>query len=325
MSEPSRKSILDDVFEQYLCCRRSLGRLYVGEESALRSCARFVSEHGASDLDAQVFDNWCRSFSTLKAVTRRGRQRAVRNACLYRRRSEAGCFVPDITRFPRSQPHCAPIILTPPQVGRLIQLATQLKATNNSPLYSKVARLALVLLFTAGLRRGELTRLTLADVDTEAGLIRIRESKFHKSRTVPLSPGAVNEMRKYMISRLQPPFDTTTSSALLCNLSRGQRGYTGEGLWEAIHKLLVQSGIRDPDGRIPRVHDFRHSFAIQALLRWYRQGADVQTNLPKLALYMGHVSIVSTAYYLRWIPELQEIASTRFEEKFGYLIQGELQ
>ena len=72
-----------------------------------------------------------------------------------------------------------------------------------------------------------------------------------------------------------------------------------------------------------RVHDLRHSFAVQALIRWYRDGADVQSCLPKLALYMGHVSIESSAYYLHWVPTLQRLASQRFEQHFGHLIPGE--
>ena len=71
------------------------------------------------------------------------------------------------------------------------------------------------------------------------------------------------------------------------------------------------------------MQDVRHSFAVQALLRWYRNGADVQACLPKLAMYMGHVSIVSTAYYLHWIPELAFMASRQFEHQCGHLIQGE--
>jgi integrase len=86
--------------------------------------------------------------------------------------------------------------------------------------------------------------------------------------------------------------------------------------------LIRSADVQSPDGRRPRVHDFRHSFAVEALLRWYRQGADVQSNLPKLALYMGHVSIVSTAYYLKWMPEVAAAASDRFEARFGHLISG---
>ena len=85
----------------------------------------------------------------------------------------------------------------------------------------------------------------------------------------------------------------------------------------------AEANARQPGGRNPaRVHDFRHSFAVGSLLRWYQQGADVQSNLPKFAMYMGHVSIVSTAYYLRWIPQLAAAASHRLETHFGHLITG---
>jgi integrase len=133
-------------------------------------------------------------------------------------------------------------------------------------------RLAIVLLYTAGLRRGEWLRLTLADVDAKAGVLR---------------------------------------------------GYTGTGLSNGLRTLLQEAEVQNADGIRPRIHEFRHSFAVQAMLRWYRQGADVQANLPKLAMYLGHVSIVSTAYYLQWIPALAQAASQQFEAKFGTLIQGD--
>ncbi|MDA9983288.1 hypothetical protein N9H39_11325 [Gammaproteobacteria bacterium] len=113
-------------------------------------------------------------------------------------------------------------------------------------------------------------------------------------------------------------------SPLLCNCSRGLRGYTGTGLSDGIKILFQTVNVRSSDGRRPRVHDFRHSFAVQALLRWYREDTDVHSNLPKLAMYMGHVSIVSTAYYLKLIPEITEAASQRFESHFGYLLNGGL-
>jgi integrase/recombinase XerD len=187
-----------------------------------------------------------------------------------------------------------------------------------------VLRLAVVLLYTAGLRRGELLRLSLQDVDAKAGVLRIRESKFRKSRFVPLSDDARRELRAYLRQRLAPRFDRSPTSPLLCNQTRGFRGYTGTGLTSGIQALFAAADVHDRQGRRPRIHDFRHVFALQALLRWYRADLDVQSNLPKLAMYMGHVSIVSTAYYLKWIPEIAEAASARFERHCGRLLQGEL-
>jgi integrase len=94
-------------------------------------------------------------------------------------------------------------------------------------------------------------------------------------------------------------------------------------LREALHALFAMAGVRDHEGRCPRVHDIRHAFAIEALRRWYVEEADVQINLPKLALYMGHVSIASTMYYLRWMPAVITQASERFERHCSSLVGGE--
>src|ERR1035437_6907827 len=90
----------------------------------------------------------------------------------------------------------------------------------------------------------------------------------------------------------------------------------------ALTALFKAAGVRDDQGKLPRIHDLRHTFAVQALIRWYKEGADVQSNLPKLALYMGHVSIESSAYYLHWVPSLRSLARQRFEQKFGRLVEG---
>ncbi|MGY4230301.1 integrase [Bradyrhizobium sp. USDA 4503] len=176
----------------------------------------------------------------------------------------------------------------------MLAAADRLAPTSTSPLRPAVMRLAVVLLYTAGLRRGELLRLTLADVDPRHGILHIRVSKFHKSRIVPLSPDAARELRSYLRKRLRPPLSCSSDSPLLCNSKGRVRGYTGTGIRQGVQALFRAANVCGTDGRTPRVHDFRHSFAVGSLLRWYQQGADVQSNLPKLAMYMGHVSIVST-------------------------------
>ena len=313
---------LDPVVDRYLQWKRALGRGYLGVERVLVSLLQFLHDRAAADLDQQLFDAWSKSFAELTANVRRNRQREVRNFCLYRRRTEPNCFVPDANRFPRPCPHCAPVIFGADEVARMLAIAEQQHATPCSPLLPAVLRLAVTLLYTAGLRRGELLHLTLADADPTAGVLRIRESKFHKSRFVPLSLDACRELRAYLRRRLVPSLSAAPDSPLLCNCSRGLRAYTGNGLSRGLQLLFRSANVQSTDGRRPRIHDFRHSFAVQALLRWYRQGADVQSNLPKLAMYMGHVSIVSTAYYLKWIPDIAIAASNRFEARFGHLISG---
>lgn len=323
MSAPTCITAIDAAIEAYLAHQRALGRRYANEERILYSLREFLAQTHAVDLDQSRFEGWCHLHRQLTANVRRSRQRIVRNFCLYRRRSEPDCFVPELGSFPRPQPYRAPILVEPERIGRMLALATRLTPTPGSPLRPAVLRLAVVLLYTAGLRRGELLRLTLHDVEPRTGVLRIHESKFHKSRLVPLSSDALAELHHYLRQRLTPPFDGRPAAPLLCNCARGRlRPYTGTGLSQGIHALFDAAGVHGADGRRPRIHDLRHSFALQALLRWYREGVDVQSRLPHLALYMGHVSIVSTAYYLSWVPSLAALASERFERRFGHLLQG---
>jgi integrase/recombinase XerD len=311
---------IDPSIDRYLERQRALGRAYRAEEDVLRSLSRSLGTSRTPDLDLAAFDRWCASHQGLTGNVRRNRQRIVRNWCLYRQRTEPSCFVPDLNRFPRPHPHQAPVIVAPEQVGRMLVAAGAVQPTPDSSLRPQVLRLATVLLYTAGLRRGELLGLQLGDVNPHDSVLRIRQSKFHKSRWVPLSRDAGNELRRYLVYRQRRWQSEQPNDPLLCHGTAQCRGYTGTGLSRGLHELMDQAGVRGWDGRHPRIHDLRHSFAIQCLLRWYREGADVQSQLPKLAMYMGHVSIVSTAYYLRWIPEFAQAASERFEASYGELV-----
>jgi integrase len=320
MPDTAISTPLDRWIATWLAHQRALGRGYDSEEWILRHLRRFIASSGVGDLDQMGFDRWCDSFRHLSATTRRGRQLAVRKLCLFRQRSEPDCFVPNPLYFVRLLPYRPPVILDPAQVSRMLAAADRLAPTANSPLLPAVARLAIIILYTAGLRRGELVRLTLNDVEPEAGLLRIQASKFHKSRLVPLSPDAADALRSYLRRRLAPPFDADPSGALLCCGARGRHGYSGGGLRDVINRLFVAADVRDNEGCLPRVQDVRHSFAVQALMRWYRAGADVQSCLPSLAMYMGHVSIVSTAHYLHFVPTMRQLASSRFEAAFGNIV-----
>lgn len=320
MTSTSMSYAVEQSIDRYLDRQRALGRGYSAEEHVLRSLSRSLASTGSADLDLAAFDQWCASHQGLTGNVRRNRQRIVRNWCLYRQRDEPACFVPDPNRFPRPHPHQAPIIVAPEQIARMLVAADAVKPTADSSLRPWILRLATVLLYSSGLRRGELLRLQLGDVNSRDAVLRIRQSKFHKSRWVPLSRDAGDELRRYLQQRQRRWGLPAPGDALLCHGTRRCSGYTGTGLSRGLHELMDAVDVHGWDGRRPRIHDLRHSFAIECLLRWYREGADVQAQLPKLAMYMGHVSIASTAYYLRWIPELAQAASDRFEASYGDLV-----
>jgi integrase len=318
-AQDSFASVLGPTIARYLTLKQALGRRYDVERRILEHLDRFLETSG-SDLTADSFTGWCQMQIHLASGVRRSWMRITRNLCLYRRRSEPACFVPDAELFPPNHAPLRPFIFSEAEIARLLHAADQLTSTPLSPLRREVFRLAIVLLYTCGLRRGELLRLTLGDYDPQEQTLHIRASKFHKSRLLPLSADATQELDTYLKRRRSVGLPTSADAPLLCNRHRGGLTYTGGGFAQGLRGRLRSAGIRTGAGDVPRVHDIRHTFAVHALVRWYRAGAEVQAKLPFLAAYMGHVSIVSTEHYLQFIEPLATLASERFASHCGALV-----
>lgn len=310
------RSKLRFVIRRYVTLKRALGRKFEVEFYQLTRLDRFLASH-SWDLTTETYSAWCKTLGHATASGRRLRMRIVYNLCLYRRRTEPRCFVPDPTQFPPTQARDKPHIFTEAEICRLLRATDGLAPHACSPLHRYAARLAVVLLYTSGLRRGEVIRLTLGDYNATEKLLVIRESKFHKSRLVPLSNDAIRELRKYLGFRDTAGFPRDTASPLLLNNHGGATGYTGPGFARLIRKLYNRANIRTRAGRPPRVHDLRFTFAVHALTRWYRRGDDIHAKLPALSTYMGHVSIVSTQYYLPFVDDVAQAASERFDRHFA--------
>jgi integrase/recombinase XerD len=191
-------SQLARTLARYVDLKRSLGQRFDLATHTLKSLDRFLHEQAAKypDLTAAAFQAWCRAHEHLASGVRRRRMRQVYNFCLYRRRTNPQCYVPDPTWFPKPHQRIWPHIFSEQEVARLLTAAARLKRVSWSPLRPEVIRLALVLLFTTGIRRGELLRLTLSDYDRENATLLIRESKFHKSRLLPLNSDIAEEINR---------------------------------------------------------------------------------------------------------------------------------
>jgi integrase/recombinase XerD len=306
-------SVLGPVIERHVAFQRALGCRYDLPHRLLGQFDRFLASRRASDLTAESYAAWCASIEHLTANGRRLRMQIVHQLCTYRRRGEPGCFVPDPTQFPPRQPAARPHIFSEAEVVRVLGAADGLRPDEHSPLHPRVARIAVVLLYTAGLRRSEVARLTLGDYDLAERALLVRESKFHKSRLIPLSCDAVSEMERFLDTRRRRPFPRAADASLLIHFRRGFLGYTDFSFSQLVKRTLRVSGVRTAVGRVPRVHDLRFTFAIHALLRWYRAGVDVQSRLPALATFMGHNTVESTFYYLPYFEEVAQLAAERFD------------
>ncbi len=313
MTDMSRfTSALAGSMVRFLRHKQALGRKYSSEYFMLRSLDRFLTQRQASDLDAATFFSWCESRKHVASGGRRAEMRTVRALCLYRRRTDPDCYVPDSRLFPPEHVRRLPYIFNESEIRRLLDGTLKLRSMAHMPLRREAVRLAVVLLYCAGLRLRELLRLEVQDYDPTDGVLYIRDSKFHKSRKIPLSPDAVAELERYFEARHRLAGQREGGKRLLWNGFRQADGYSKGRLRLAVWQLLDAEGIRSADNRRPTIHSLRHTFAVHALLRWYRSGVELHSRLPQLATYMGHVSIVSTERYLHFVADLSSAASARF-------------
>jgi len=310
--------VFDQALEAYLTSRRALGRAYHGEERILRKLRSYLRATHQPDLDRSGFDAWRAGLGHCVHNTQVDYAVAVLKFCRYRRERHPDCFLPERSSIARHRPYPLPSPISGAEVVRLLEFIDSYRLPADPKLRRAALRLAVILLYSTGLRRGELARLTLGDIDLVAGILRIVASKFHKSRWVPLSASAAKELQVYLKARLKVVRSSAASSRLLYNCAT--RAYSAGGLSSAVTRIMRASGIW-PANKMPRVHDLRHGFAVSALKRWYEEGRDVQSELPKLAMYMGHVSIASTAHYLRYMPAVVELASNRFGDAFGDIVK----
>lgn len=319
---PVFTSQLAPVFARYVGLKRALGRHFDNPTRTLELLDQFLRDQATTypDFNAAAFQAWCQTHENVASGVRRFRMLEVYKFCLYRRRTEPQCFVPDPALFPKPHQKLQPYIFSERDVARLLGAASGLKRGSWSPLRPEVIRLAIVLLFTTGIRRRELLRLTVGDYDRRHATLLIRESKFHKSRLLPLNTDIADEIGRYLRARILRNLPVFSDTALIWNASKGGRAYSGTNLRCCFRSVLQRCSIFTAKGRLPRIHDARHSFAVNALLRWYRKGAEVEAKLPLLATYMGHASVAATHYYLHWIEPLRTAASEKFASHYGELV-----
>ena len=219
---------------------------------------------------------------------------------------------------PRSPVRTPPYIYSPDELQRLFDPANvEISRRGAVQLDEVTFRTLLLVLYGAGLRFSEATRLTLADVDLTEAVLTIRATKFYKSRLAPVGPQLAEVLKAYMPWRLRGNLERGQDSYLLANRD-GTRlaSSTVQAAFDAMRRI---AGIHGAAGgrQIPRLHDLRHSFAVHTVTAWYRQGADVQRLLPVLSTYLGHADLEGTKVYLSMTPELLQQASLRFARYVG--------
>jgi integrase len=170
----------------------------------------------------------------------------------------------------------------------------------------------IMLAYCAGLRRSELAWLDLGDVDLQSSTITIRETKFYKTRILPLSDSVAVELRAYIDARRRAGGPQNPKSGLFWHAHLNDR-YRPEAVTTMITNVMRRAGLKPASGRTgPRVHDLRHSMVVNRILQWYRSGINPQEKLHFLSTYMGHRDLHSTLVYITVTQDLLQEASERF-------------
>jgi len=322
------RSFLKKHMTEYLALQQALGRNYVTPEHTLRGLDFFLVRNypKSKSFTAAMFADWASGLHQLSPTTARIRMLSVRKFCIHRARSHSGVFIPDLRTFPKELPHQAPYLFSESEVARVLAATATLcaRCPRINPLHSKTIRLAFLLLFCCGLRRGEVLNLRLADIDTNEMVLRINETKFYKSRLVPVSPSVAEELRQYIAQRGQTNMPTEPGAPLVWNGYSRRNGQvfalTATPFWIIWQRVCREAQVFDHRGRSPRIHDLRHSFAVEALRRGYIAGQNAQAVLPRLARYMGHSGVQFTHYYLKFTEPLRCVASDRFRHHLSAVI-----
>ena len=263
------RSFLAEPIGDYLAIQRTLGRAFRSEEWTLLTLDRVLARKfpKGRTFTAGMFASSAEVHAAVSPTTRRYRMLCVRKFCRYLTRFRPKTFVPDVRTFPRKHDHQAPFLLTRGEVARIVAMTATLKVGWQNSLRRPTMCLAWILLYCCGLRRGELLRLRLMDVEMEQRVLRINETKFHKTRLVPFSPSVAQELHRYFAQRRYQGFPMDPTLPLLWN------GREGDGGGPISPATLISNwicacqaaGVFSHNGRTPRIHDLRHSFAVETL------------------------------------------------------------
>ena len=318
-------SSLGPVMADHVALRRSMGYRYRTEEARFRAFDRFLQRR--PDLAGQPLSTLLQAWADTSSTLAHAGQCQLLGRLLSRvlHRLDPTAEVLPLDRGLRRRlfrQRRRPYIYSQEELGRLLNAARSLKAPR-SPLLPLTAYTMLMLAYCGALRIGELVRLTIGDLDQEAGILTVRNTKFFKSRQVPLHPSASQALQVYLSARRRAGGLTAPSAALFWQEARSG-GYSRAAAESLLTSVLRFAGLKPERGRVgPRIHDLRHAFVVHRMLEWYEQGIDPEPRLPHLATFLGHKSIHSTLIYITVTQELLQQAAERFRRHGAASLRGE--
>ena len=306
------KTTLREAVGNYLSLRRSLGYKLIDTEYRLRSFLEFLEHQQTDHVTTRLALEWAKLPKDAQPACWSQRLSAVRLFAQYRRVEDPRTEIPPPRLLSQRPRRAISHIFSEKEVDRLVEACKSLPSKGiRHQTYSTLFGLIAV----TGCRIGEMVALDRDDFRDRDGLLTIKDSKFGKSRLIPLHKSTVRELRRYGCLR-----DCLHSKPRTNSFFMSDRG-TRVTVWSARRafvRVSKQIGLRrSSDTRGPRIHDLRHTFAVKTILRWYHSGANVDQKMPLLSTYLGHTQPSHTYWYLTAVPELLALAVSRLEHGTG--------
>jgi integrase/recombinase XerD len=305
-------SRLGKAVRDYLTIRRSLGFKLVRHEADLQEFLLFLAQKHASRITVNLAMAWATQNVKHTPAEWTARLSVVRGFTRHWSATDPSTEIPPIGLLPYRPQRARPHIYSRQEIQELLKAAKGRPSID--PLRPWTYYCLFGLLAVAGLRISEALNLQAGDMDWSEGILTINKTKFGKSRLVPVHTSTCKVLADYA-KRRDRRFGIKPDGPFLLN-KNGNRLDMGE-VHRAFYLLSRQIGLRAVGtSRGPRLHDFRHRFAVETLLRWYRAGDDPMRRLPVLSTYLGHAHVTDTYWYLTGTPELLGAAAKRLEKRW---------
>jgi integrase len=308
-------SKLHDALQEYLQLRRNLGCKLRCPGTTLRNFVSFAERANASYITTDLALRWVQQPRHVQPATRASRLGMVRRFAIWLSASDPRTEIPPAGLLPHRYERKRPYIYSDAEIVKLVRAAKQIPSATG--LKGRTYATIFGLLAVTGMRISEALALDHDDVNLDEGILRIRRTKFGKSRLVAIHEST----RRILVDYARARDRLIRRPVVAFFVSEKGRRITEWATRDNFANVSRQVGLRAPrtggrrHGHGPRLHDMRHRFAACTLLRWYRAGIDVEREIPKLATYLGHVHVNDTYWYIEAIPELLELAARKLDNR----------
>ncbi len=294
--------------DEYLRLRRALGFKLTEHGQILPQLVSYLEAADQTTVKSELAIAWARLPEAVQPIQWAHRLSVARGFASYMKTIDPQTEVPPPDVFGARQRRPTPYLWSAQEVCRLLEAARALRPSLRAASYEALFGLLAV----SGMRVGEALALQRDDVDLDAGVITITDAKFGRQRLIPLHTSATEELRSYADDRDRLCRRPKASTFLLSSVGTALRYCC---VRKAFVKLTTEIGLRTATV-LPRMHDLRHRFAVDTLIRLQRSG-EVAGRMPALSDYLGHASPAGTWWYVSAVPELMELTAERLEERFG--------